>query len=206
LGSGAIGSLQIGFGAIGFTVNAIPGFDSLLTSDGLGVSNSGPPAQWGIYKDGQPVVEADSCIALDFRKEWVISGYQIEGGKFESYNKVEEPYSVTVRMATGGSEDRRNAFLQSIVDIAGDYEFYDVVMSDFTFVNANITTFDFRRTNNQGVGLIQVDIRLEEIRTTEEAAFSSTKQPTGAGQKNDGTVQTSPPTTQQQSILSSLGI
>ena len=77
-------------------------------------------AQWGIYKDGLPVVVADSVVSFGFKKDWNIADYPVEEGSFESYDKVETPFGARVRFASGGSTANRQALLQSIEAIAGD--------------------------------------------------------------------------------------
>lgn len=179
----------------------------LLTQDAFGLPAQAPVQPWGIYdQNGFAVILADSCVSMDYRQEWVVADYQVEEGGFESYDKVAMPYEARVRMACGGSLDAREAFLQSIEQVAPTVELFDVVTPERVYLSANITHYDYRRTANQGLGLMQVDIALLEIRVTAEADFSQTQAPSGAGTKNDGTVQTTDPTPQQQSALSSLGL
>lgn len=175
-----------------------------LTSDGPDIPSQAQQQPWGIYKDGSPVITADSTVSMDYGKDWVISDYQVEEGAFRSYNKVEEPYLSTVRMAAGGTLSNRQQFLDSIEQIAGDLEFYDVVTPEKTYINANIIRYNYRRTNQQGNGLMQVDIFLEEVRENAEQDFTQTAAPSGAATQNGGTVQTQQPTAQQQSVLSGL--
>lgn len=164
--------------------------------------------EWGIFKSGQSVIQADNVVGFDYRKDWTISDYPIEEGAFESYDKVELPFDARVRFSCGGSLDTRTDFLKSIQDIAGDLELYDVVTPTKTYQSCNITHVDYRQTAQNGVGLMVVEVYLQEIRDTATASFSQTasadngtptqtktpapKSPSAQPAKNGGTKQAQP--------------
>lgn len=173
---------------------------ALLVADTFGFFISSGAPQWGIFQDSVAVVAADSVVSFDFKQDWSIADYPVEQGAFETYDKVETPFGVRIRFATGGSDDRRQAFLDSIAAIAGDFELYDVVTPEVVYTSVNISHYDYHRRANQGNGLITVDVWLTEIRETAVTAFSNTKRPSGAEGQNGGTVQTAPPTTNQQNF------
>lgn len=147
---------------------------------------------WGIFQDGLPVISADSVIALDYKQEWSISTAPTEEGGFESYNKVNSPFSARIRFASGGSLANRQDLLDSIEAIAGNTELYDIVTPEVVYPNVTIAAYDYRRTSINGVGLLQVDIRVMEIRETASASFSSTQAPAAANTVSQGTVQPQP--------------
>ena len=68
----------------------------LLLADALGLPPSPLAPQWGIYLDGEPVVDADSVVTFDYRQEWTVSDYPLEQGAFQSYDKVQTPFDVAV--------------------------------------------------------------------------------------------------------------
>jgi hypothetical protein len=174
----------------------VPPFVNLISSIALIVADAinfltgfGTP-EWGIFQDGVSVVTADSVVSMGYKQNWAISTYAIEQGGFQTYNKVDTPYSARVRFASGGSQEDRQALLDSIAAIAGTTELYDVVTPEQVYTNANIQSFDYQRTSVNGVGLIQVDVQLIEVRETAVASFVNTKSPTAQAAINDGTVQT----------------
>lgn len=174
-------SLPIGvtlFPSIPFIVNDILNF--LI---GFGA------APWGIYQDGVPVVVADNVVSLDYKQDFAIADFQIEEGGFETYDKVETPYSARVRFSSGGSQANRQALLDSINAIAGTLELYDVVTPEAVYPSANVQSYELRRSAVNGVGLITVDVKLIEVRVTATAQFSNTKSPTAASPSSGGTVQ-----------------
>lgn len=149
-------------------------------------------SQWGIFQNGESVVTAETVVALGYKQDWSISTFNVEEGGFQSYNKVDTPYNARVRFASGGSQSDRQALLDSIDAIAGNTELYDIVTPEKVFTAANIQSFDYSRTAQNGVGLIQVDVKLIEVRVTATASFSNTQSPSSTGQVNDGSVQTKP--------------
>lgn len=153
--------------------------------------------QWGIFKDGQPVVTAESVIRVEYRQDWDLLDYPLEKGAFESYNKVNSPFDARVRFASGESEQARQALLQSIETIAGTLELYDVITPEKIYQSTNVTHFDYSRTSDRGVCLLQVDVWVIEVRVVAVAKFSSVKSDAAADPVNDGTVQTDDATQQQ---------
>ena len=169
----------------------------LLLADALSLIFRGRASAWGIYRGGIPVVIADSITAFDFRKQWAISDYPVERGSFESYDKVEVPYGTRLRCAAGGNEARQQALLSSISAIAGDLQLYNIVTPARVYLNANIERYDYAQTATNGVGLMQVDVTVIEIREAGGGMFSATKSPTVAGLVNGGPVQPVAPTAAQ---------
>lgn len=190
---------------------AVQGATALLTGDSPSLLNVlgnllGIGTQWGIFdSNGDQVVQPDSVVTLDYRKEYSISDYPVEQGAFASYDKVETPYEVTVRMTKGGSLSDRQAFLASIDAIKGDTNLYSIATPEVTLANGNITSVDYSRRADKGVGLITVEIRVIEIRQTAQQQFVNTPSafssgdvvnPASSDPANGGVVQPQVPTGQ----------
>ena len=178
----------------------VPDF-SALSADDPSVSQVAS-VQWGLYKDGQPVVIADSVTAMGFRATSNLPTYQQEQGAFQNYDKVQLPFAGRFRFATGGSLSDRTAFLNSIDTLKKSLTLVDMVIPETTYSSVNVSDYDYDRKNASGLGILFVDVACEEIRVTGAAAFSNTttassatpvsntKTPSGASQVVDGTVQT----------------
>jgi hypothetical protein len=184
---------------------------ALMSSDGPGVESLFAPGQWGIYLNGLPVVVATSVIGVEFKKEFVISDYPVEGGGFESFDKVQLPYDARVRFAAGGTEANRSALLASVGAIAGTLTLYSVATPEVVYPSATVRHYDYRRTATSGLGLLVVDVWLEEVRQTGSSTGLSspyngaaTQQPSGADQLSSGTVQPVPPPLQPQDGITSI--
>lgn len=188
---------------------------TLLLGDAPNLGSFGaqsPAPQWGIFKDGNLVVTAEQVNALDYDNESRIASFPIEGDadqsssmKFASYDKVKNPFTMRVRFASGGSLANRQDLLNSIVTIADDLTIYDVVTPERTWPSVNLGRVSYSQRATDGVGLLKVDVEVQEIRTTGDATVTQTAQPTGAAQVAAGTQQTAPATSQQKSsVLSNI--
>jgi hypothetical protein len=174
----------------------------LLEADVVSVFQLFAGPQWGVFDtSGFPVAIPDSVISVDYRKEWRVSDYPVEGGAFESYNKVSTPFDARVRMACDGSTTPRSLFLSQIDSAANSLTLYTVVTPDAQYASANITHYDYRRERESGAGILLVDVWLQEVRVTVQTQFTSTKSPEGAAAVNTGSVQpTTPSPAQSQAV------
>jgi hypothetical protein len=159
--------------------------EDTLTDFGLSLAPT-----WGVYDlFGAPVVVADTVTALDFHREWAIADYPIERGGFESYDKVDVPFVARVRFAAGGSAENRAALLNSVSAIAGDLNLYDIATPEKIYTSVNVQRYDFSRTAHDGVGLLQIDLWLLEVRVTAGASDGNAQSPSGDATVNGGNVQ-----------------
>ena len=193
-----------GGGGDGANVGAEPGTDGVPNlQDGADVTVTGATEvltqssiaglqllfgeQWGVFLAGAPVILFDTFVSIDYRQSWNISDYPVERGAFESYNKVFTPFEARVSFASGGSEYNRAALLASVAAIAGTLQLYDVVTPEAVYLSVNVKHYDYHRTSSNGVGLIKVDLHLEEVRVTitEGDTTSSGASDTGGGNSTD---------------------
>lgn len=165
---------------------------NILTSDAsilfAGLGNS-TPVQWGVFLNGKPVIEPDSVVAVEFKKEYRLADYPMEQGAFQTYNKVTTPYDARISMTKGGTDLDRQVFLGTAANIAASLDLYDFVTPEVIYSNANIARFDYQRTSTNGVKLLTVHFYLSEIRVTVPAIFTNTKQPSSQTNQNGGNVQ-----------------
>lgn len=161
--------------------------DTLVAASGI----FGPP--WGIFLFGVPAVIADSVISLEFRKDWSVSDYPLEQGAFESYDRVEQPFETRIRFAAGGSSINKFALLESLqlLTSVNPPLIFDVVTPEMVYQSVSISHYDYRRTARNGVGLLQVDVFVKQVRVTASTQFTSTQQPSGASPQGGGLVQPS---------------
>jgi hypothetical protein len=158
--------------------------------------------KWGIFLNGNLVIEPDSIVEVEYRKGWRISSYPQEQGAFQSYNKVEEPFETRVKLTKGGTDADKQAFQNAIDAAAASLDLYDIVTPTKVYKGANISQVNYRRAATNGVGLLTVELLIEEVRVNAEAQFTSTQAPSGADPVNTGTVQPQAPTSSQQAATS----
>lgn len=169
------------------------------------------PLLWGIYSQfGLPLIASTlsplsnlilggavlnfSIIDFEYKRDWSISNYPVEQGGFQSYDKVQLPFDVRMRVAAGGSVSNRASLLALVESIANTVALYNVVTPEEVFLNCNVSHFDYKRTSINGLGVLIIDIWLTEIRETSTSTFSNTQSPTSANAVGLGNVQPGPST------------
>lgn len=175
---------------------------------------------WGIFdSSNSQILTAAHVMGIDYSLAYAISDAPLEDGAFTSYNKVRAPFQASVSMVCDGTESGTSSILSSIESLVGvsdgtssgisvrgsfiktletivaDTNIYSVVTPEFTFVNANIVGYRFRRQSSSGVTMIICEIALQEVRKTASLYYSTTQMPQGATAVQNGTVQTTTPTT-----------
>lgn len=161
---------------------------------------SGPG--WGVFLNGAQAFAYRSIVDFDFKQDWPVSDYPVEPasgtspGGFQSYDKVQLPFDVRVRMTSDGDEAGREALIADVQAGANTLNLYDVVTPEQTYAGCNITHVDFKRSAENGVGMILIDVWFLQIRQTSTSTFTSTRTPTVAGQQNTGSVATQAPSGQ----------
>lgn len=167
----------------------------LLAADIIGAILGLFGSEWGIFLDGQQAFPYQSIVDFDYKQDWPTSDCPVEDGGFQSYDKVELPFDVRVRVASGGTEADREALISSVRAASGSLDLFDVVTPEQTYQGCSITHADFKRTSANGVGLVIIDIWFTEVRETSTSTFTQTQQPGNAGQVNTGSVTPQAPAT-----------
>jgi hypothetical protein len=162
---------------------------ALVYYDVQGIIGRFLPPQWGIFKEGNPVIIVDSVLDISYRKHARISTYPQQKGVFESYNKVQTPHQIKIRMTKGGSDSERQEFINSLEELQQTIDLFDIVTPERIYTDVNITGMTFNRNARNGVSLISVDIIAEEIITTVKVGFSKPKSATSNDPVNVGTIQ-----------------
>jgi hypothetical protein len=175
---------------IGNTLNAV--VDQLF-ADALDILFGNGP-QWGLFLDGEPVVIAESVVSFDYKQNYRISTYPIEpsnqqtAGGFESYNKVQMPFDVVLRFATGDTPAARQELLESAEAACASLDLMDAVTPEKVYESVNPVHMDYRRTAVNGVALIIVDMFCEQVRTTASSSFTNAQQSGTGTTANAGTI------------------
>jgi hypothetical protein len=141
-------------------------------------------------------------VDFDLRAEQRLAIFPIEKGSFGSYNKVAMPFEARMKMNKAGTESDRTDFLNACDAALKSLKLYTAVTPEVTYDNASVEHYDYRRTSENGVQLITVELWLQEVRVAASPTFSNTKTPQGQDAQQDGAVQAQTPTTQQASQAS----
>jgi hypothetical protein len=166
---------------------------TLLVSDAISFLFGLGDSQWGVFLDGAQAFDYDSFNSIGYRGDSVVADYQVEGDGgstgFMSYDKVDMPFELRVRLTCGGSEVRRQALINDVQEAKSGLDLFDVVTPEVFYEDATITRVSYERTAENGVGMLKMDLTFQQIRTSEATAFSNTQQPGSAGQQGLGNVQ-----------------
>ncbi len=153
----------------GAVLSAVGG---LIPSGGL--LFNGLQVLWGVFDDsGNLAIQPDTFIGVEPVTQFAISDYPIEQGQFGTYNKVKTPQRVNVRMAIGGSESTRSAFLATLDSMVADTNLYRIVNPDKTWKNMNMVGYDFRRSSRNGANMVHANCYFQEVRAIQSVSYSS---------------------------------
>lgn len=121
---------------------------------------------WGIFNEyGIPILLADSVVSLQYQNQCRVVSAPIEKGSFASYNKVSDPYKVTVQLSKGsGGTLERGAFLAQIEILTKSTLKFHIITPEYIYKNAAITGYDMAREASDGATLLKINLHLEEIR------------------------------------------
>lgn len=168
---------------------------AMMTRDGDGIAGSANE-KWGIFTpEGAPVLLADAISAIDINGEAQAADYPLEGGGFESYNKVSTPFAVRVEMVKSGDKDSRIKYLETLESMRNSTDLFSVVMPDRTFSNVTLTRYEIMRSSELGPQALRVAVSLEEIRVQARIRYLNDRSPNGLATESGGSVQTRPPAT-----------
>jgi hypothetical protein len=136
-----------------------------------------------------PVVPAiASTVEFEYLQDLPIANYPQENGAFQAYNKATMPFSIRLRVCSGGSVSARQAFLYTCQAIKDSFQLFTVITPEMVFSSANCSHIDWRRTADRGNTLIQVDLTFEQVPIVAATSLTNTIAPGDAGQQSIGSV------------------
>lgn len=160
------------------------------------------------------VLKATHVETLDIGKSSTISSAPQEDGTFLSYNKIKNPYQITLRLICDGSDsgnmwenmlpgfvrglmgngvdDVKKAFMTELDRIVEDTDLYYVSTPEKMYRNVNIIGYRIHRGPDGTSDMLIADITLQEVRQVSATGWTTAKKPQGEPTKDNGTVQPKP--------------
>lgn len=131
---------------------------------------------WGIFdQNGIPLLLVDNVKTVRFSNKSNILSAPLEAGSFATYNKVMDPFTVTVEVTkSSGGVSERGAFLGLLEYFANSTDFFMVITPEAIYPNCNIVGYDYARVHNDGARMIKASIQLKEVREV-EVEYTKTK-------------------------------
>ncbi len=130
-----------------------------------------------------------STIEFDYTADSPISNYPQEQGGFQSYNKVQLPADIRLKIACGGSSGQRQGFFGILEALRTSTVLCDIVTPDGIYPSYNCKHIDYRRRSDNGVDLVVADVWFEQVNESAGADFTNTQQPGDSAQQSIGNVQ-----------------
>ena len=150
-------------------------------------------ARWGVFSaGGGRVLWPDSFLDIDCKNGSWQATYPVEEGGFATYNKVDTPFDVRVRMAIGGDQVSRAVFLSTVEGMLKTLDRFTVVTPEKTYPSASLVNYMYRRETRNGASMLIVELWFQEVRTNALSAYSAVKSPASANPVDGGTVQAFP--------------
>lgn len=130
-------------------------------------------------------VYIDSVMQLGVNKGSELSNYRLETGSFTTFNKVEKPRQIKIRLIKGGREEERQLFLlwlekrskgysterQRIKKTTPTYSFkllqnntFDIYMPEVNYTNMTLVDYTVSREVANGAYIIIADCTFQEVR------------------------------------------
>jgi hypothetical protein len=158
----------------------------------------GEPLRLTVFEGSNPVpvIAPDSFRTFNFKSEFDVTDAPTEAGGFASYNKVNQPFEIVVRLTKSSSRRARAEFLETLESISRSLNLYKVVTDVRVYERLNIVRYEIRRDEARGAHwLNEVDVYFREIRIV-SSEYSNTatntanaKSPGASPTANTGTVQ-----------------
>lgn len=148
---------------------------------------------WGVYDD----TGANAFPMASFYGAEEVQGFSIpiaplENGAFTSYNKVQQPREIRVRLVCDGSLGTVASFIAAIEAAIRSLDLYSVVTPDASYVSMNPVHQSISRSASSGASMVAADLVFQQVRITAQQAFTQTATPAGQPTTVTGGVQTSP--------------
>ena len=177
---------------------------ALIKFGGAALINAVFGNYWGIFgQNGIPLLLSDNVTSVKHQNTSKVSNAPVERGSFASYNKVGDPFTVTVQMTKGsGGVFMRGAFLALLDALANSTDLFLVITPEAVYPNMAITGYDYTREASDGARLLKVNIHLAEVRQV-TVKYTKTKSEGAQAQQDGGKVQPKP-MQNNESILSKL--
>ena len=145
-------------------------------------------------EDGYDIVKFTSFISMDVKDGGKVVDTPVEEGSFATYNKVDNPREIKCTLATQGTDDELQTYIQSLTDLRNSTDLVMVATPVFLYEKMNLEEFSYSLKVEDGRGVLFADLSLVEIRQV-EMEYSNARV---APQQDRGKVQGKQPSSNQK--------
>ena len=161
---------------------------------------------WGVFdQTGKQVITPDSVRVFDYRAEWDVARFPVQGGAFADYNKVTHPFENSVVLFKAGTQADRTAFLNQCQTVAASLNLYNILTPEKQYLNVNATRMELSRKETGGAYSVAVELFFQQIQQvnaqysttgTQDTSTADASAPSAVPPVNQGNVQAQPPSAQ----------
>ena len=118
-------------------------------------------------EDGYDIVTFTSFISMDVKDGGKVVETPVEEGSFATYNKVDNPREVKCTLATQGTDEDLQSYIQALTDLRNGTDLVMVSTPVFLYENMNLEEFSYSLKVDDGRGVLYADLSLIEVRQVE---------------------------------------
>jgi hypothetical protein len=135
---------------------------TIIDSYGGGGSKSNP--QYIIKDEDGNQVAFTAMMEMSLNSSSQLPSEPIEKGSFANYNRIINPYEGTCRLALEGDDGEIQQALDGLEELKKGLKKIELITPFSSYENLMLESYDYRRDGHSGFNVLQVDIRVKEIR------------------------------------------
>jgi hypothetical protein len=121
---------------------------------------------WGIYDaNNNPAIIVDSIMVVKPTNDAKVSSFPVEDGGFVSFNKVQTPYDVKVKVSLGGDLAAMSKLLDDLAALLVSVDLFSIVTPYEVYLNATLEKYDYSQEARRGANRIEAELSFKEVRT-----------------------------------------
>ena len=140
--------------------------------------------QWTLMQEGRTLITFTSMLEASVQSDSSVPEEALEQGSFAAYNRTQYSDVFRVRLAIEGDASELQQAQEMLKKLKSGTDTFSLVTPDYEHENLTLESYDYMRNQQQGNGLLIVDLRIKEIREVETATATSTQPLTTAQCKN----------------------
>ena len=119
---------------------------------------------WDVLTDGgMSVFDVDSTISMESSHANKVANFPIENGGFGSYDKVNEPKTIKLKMTVGSANGRSEKFLNALETELVATNLRTIVSPEISYSNMTLDKYSYQRTAEKTVDQVSVELSFIEI-------------------------------------------
>lgn len=145
-------------------------------------------SEWNLLytEDGEAAVFFDSMLGVEVSTENQVAQEPVEQGSFASYNKSASPRQVKVTLARSGDGYDHDEIICALDELCSGTDLLTLITPAQEYEGYNLESYNYRRSETNGVQLLVVELSLVEIRQVESQATTTVDvKPAQAKNKSD---------------------